>query len=187
MVTNNQGGQDVPLPDDLRELLLTLSQRLFVPAAEADDLIHSVLLRFDLTAWESYKILRRRDGPSNPIQSPPDYLFIVLKNEYQKTCSPHGLKRRFISSEEFDNLIDPNFDSAENRITLVECQAAIRNTLGFLTDRQRTFIELHFWEKRSKTEIAKTFKCSVANVSQVLDAAYVKLRQHLPASLYLDL
>lgn len=187
MVTNNQGGHDVPLPDDLRKLLLTLSQRLCVPPAELDDLIHSVLLRFDLREWESNKILRRRDGPTNPILSPPGYLFIVLRNEYRKFCSPQRLKRRFISSEEFENLIDPNFDSAENRITSVECQAAIQSALGALTERQRTFIELHFWEERSKTEIAQIFECSVANVSHILDAAYAKLRHHLPSSLYLDL
>lgn len=100
------------------------------------------------------------------------YVYRISKNVWAKFVHKLETGRQF---EDISNmeLAAPDDDNEDE----LEMQRLLRREIGYLTERQRTVIYLHYYDKLSVAEIAKRLEISAGTVKWHLSDAREKLKE----------
>ena len=111
------------------------------------------------------------------------YVYRIARNVYARFI--HSLNE----GKSFENIYeitmpfyDDGFYKSENEETLAE----LRRQIGYLSQRQRTIIYLHYYEKKSAKDIAQTLGISEGTVKWHLSDARSSLKEELTMKKYND-
>lgn len=110
------------------------------------------------------------------IVNPDGYVYRVASNVYAKYIHRLATGRSFTDISE---MTVPQEDRAQEDLENAEELARLRQEIGFLSERQRTVIYLHYYEKRSVSEIAARLSISAGTVKWHLSDARCTLMEEL--------
>lgn len=91
------------------------------------------------------------------IVNPDGYVYRAASNVYARYVHRLATGRNF---EDISDVSLPYYDRTQENMENAETLAKLRREIGFLSQRQRTVIYLHYYEKKSAAEIAKTLAIS---------------------------
>lgn len=117
------------------------------------------------------------------IANPDGYVYRIARNVYAKYIHilTEGKNLENINEVTLP-VYDDGFDKPENDETL----AKLRAEIGYLSQRQRTIIYLHYYEKKSAKEIANRLEISAGTVKWHLSDARSSLKEELTMTKYND-
>lgn len=100
------------------------------------------------------------------------YVYRIARNIWAKYVRRLTENRSF---EDIDNVVIPYYDKREDDIS--EEIAALRREIGYLSDRQRQIVYMHYYRELSVSEIAKRLNISAGTVKWHLSDARTKLKE----------
>ena len=99
-----------------------------------------------------------------------------LVNEYHEYAREQNRKRKFIQvDEDYFNTVADESEDLNNIGKYDDLHIAI----SMLTDRQKEFIRLKFYENKSQEEIARMYGISKQSVCDSMRRIYASLKKHL--------
>lgn len=110
------------------------------------------------------------------IVNPDGYVYRVASN----VCAKYI--HRLVTGRSFADIGEitvPHEDRTQEDLENAEGLARLRQEIGFLSERQRTVIYLHYYEKRSVSEIAARLKIPAGTVKWHLSDARCALKEEL--------
>lgn len=111
------------------------------------------------------------------------YVYRIASNVYAKYIHAITEGKKFESLSEVTlPFYDDSFDKSENE----ESFAQLRKEIGYLSQRQRTIIYLHYYEKKSIKDIAQKLGISSGTVKWHLSDARSALKEELTMTKYND-
>lgn len=110
------------------------------------------------------------------IVNPDGYVYRVASNVCAKYIHRLATGR---SLADIGEITVPHEDRTQEDLENAEGLARLRQEIGFLSERQRTVIYLHYYEKRSVSEIAARLKISAGTVKWHLSDARCALKEEL--------
>ncbi len=124
--------------------------------------------------YEVYRSFLKADG----IVNVDGYVYRIARNVYAHYIDSLSRGRNFVS---IDGMViaAPEDTSAEE----TETEEMLRREIGYLSQRQRTVIYMHYYEKRSVTEIADKLKISQGTVKWHLSDARSRLKEGITMNL----
>ena len=117
--------------------------------------------------WRSFL---RADNIANP----DGYVYRIARNVWAGYVRKLAESRRF---EDIDNVVIPYYDKRDDDENDGEMLEALRREIGYLSDRQRNVIYLHYYCGLSVNEIAKRLKISSGTVKWHLSDARTRLKE----------
>lgn len=114
--------------------------------------------------WRSFL---RADG----IVNLDGYVYRIARNVWAKYVRGLAESRSF---EDIDNVVIPYYDKCDEDDEMLE---ALRREIGYLSDRQRNVIYLHYYCGLSVNDIAKRLKISSGTVKWHLSDARTRLKE----------
>lgn len=100
------------------------------------------------------------------------YVYRIARNVWSKYIRRLTENRSF---EDIDNVIIPYYDKREDEDS--EAIEALRREIGYLSDRQRQIVYMHYYRELSVSEIAKRLNISAGTVKWHLSDARTKLKE----------
>ena len=100
------------------------------------------------------------------------YVYRIARNVWAKYVRRLTENRSF---EDIDNVVIPYYDSRGDDNS--EEIAALRREIGYLSDRQRQIVYMHYYRELSVSEIAKRLNISAGTVKWHLSDARTKLKE----------
>lgn len=120
---------------------------------------------------------------ADSIANADGYVYRIASNVYAKYIHTLTVGRNFENISEITlSYYDDGFDKPENEETLSE----LRREIGYLSQRQRTVVYMHYYEKKSVKEIAEKLDISVGTVKWHLSDARSTLKEELTMEKYND-
>lgn len=110
------------------------------------------------------------------IVNPDGYVYRVASNVCAKYIHRLATGR---SLADIGEITVPHEDRTQEDLENAEDLARLRQEIGFLSERQRTVIYLHYYEKRSVSEIAARLNISAGTVKWHLSDARCALKEEL--------
>lgn len=110
------------------------------------------------------------------VVNPDGYVYRVASNVYAKYIHRLVTGRSFADVGE---MTVPQEDRVQEDLENTEELVRLRQEIGFLSERQRTVIYLHYYEKRSVSEIAARLNISAGTVKWHLSDARCALKEEL--------
>ncbi|MDE6148958.1 MAG: sigma-70 family RNA polymerase sigma factor [Ruminococcus sp.] len=111
------------------------------------------------------------------------YVYRIASNVYAKYIHTLTVGRNLENINEITlPFYDDGFDKPENEETLSE----LRREIGYLSQRQRTVVYMHYYEKKSAKEIADKLGISTGTVKWHLSDARSTLKEELAMKKYND-
>lgn len=110
------------------------------------------------------------------IVNPDGYVYRIASNVYAKYIHRLVTGRNFADVGE---ITVPHEDRVQENLENVEDLLRLRQEIGFLSERQRTVIYLHYYEKKSVSEIAARLHISAGTVKWHLSDARCALKEEL--------
>lgn len=110
------------------------------------------------------------------IANPDGYVYRVASNVYAKYIHRLATGRSFADVGE---MTVPQEDRVQEDLENAEELIRLRQEIGFLSERQRTVIYLHYYEKSSVSEIAARLNISAGTVKWHLSDARCTLKEEL--------
>lgn len=104
------------------------------------------------------------------------YVYRIARNVYANHV------RRLVEGRSFEDIsgvILPYYDKGFEELENAETIEQLRKEISYLSERQRTIIYLHYYEKQSVAEIAKKLKLSQGTVKWHLSDARTTLKEEL--------
>lgn len=105
------------------------------------------------------------------IANPDGYVYRIARNVWAGYARGLAESRRF---EDIDNVVIPYYDRQNDDDEMLE---ALRREIGFLSDRQRNVIYLHYYCGLGVSNIAKRLKISSGTVKWHLSDARTRLKE----------
>lgn len=109
---------------------------------------------------------------SGDIVNVDGYVYRIARNVWAKYVRRLTENRSF---EDIDNVVIPYYDKHEDEDT--EAIEALRREIGYLSDRQRQIVYMHYYRELSVNEIAKRLDISAGTVKWHLSDARTKLKE----------
>lgn len=128
---------------------------------QADELASEIIC-------EVYRSFLRADN----IVNPDGYVYRIARNVWSKYVRGLAESRSF---ENVDNVVIPYYDNIDDDTD--EELAALRREIGYLSDRQRQIVYMHYYRSLSVNEIAKRLNISSGTVKWHLSDARTKLKE----------
>lgn len=100
------------------------------------------------------------------------YVYRIARNVWTKYVRRLTENRSF---EDIDNVVIPYYDKRQDENS--EAIEALRREIGFLSDRQRLIVYMHYYAELPVAEIAKRLNISAGTVKWHLSDARVKLKE----------
>lgn len=100
------------------------------------------------------------------------YVYRIARNVWAKYVRRLTENRSF---EDIDNVVIPYYDKHEDEDS--EAIEALRREIGYLSDRQRQIVYMHYYRELSVSEIAKRLNISAGTVKWHLSDARTKLKE----------
>lgn len=100
------------------------------------------------------------------------YVYRIARNVWSKYVRRLTENRSF---EDIDNVVIPYYDKREDENS--EAIEALRREIGYLSDRQRQIVYMHYYRELSVNEIAKRLDISAGTVKWHLSDARTKLKE----------
>lgn len=116
---------------------------------------------------EVYRSFLRADN----IVNPDGYVYRIARNVWSKYVRRLAESRGF---EDINNVVIPYFDKRDDDSEMIE---ALRREIGYLSDRQRQIVYMHYYRGLSVSEIAKRLDISSGTVKWHLSDARTKLKE----------
>lgn len=117
---------------------------------------------------EVYRSFLRADNVANL----DGYVYRIARNVWAKYVRRLTENRSF---EDIDNVVIPYYDKRGDEDT--ETIEALRREIGYLSDRQRQIVYMHYYRELSVNEIAKRLDISSGTVKWHLSDARTKLKE----------
>lgn len=117
------------------------------------------------------------------IVNPDGYVYRIASNVYARYIHRLTTGRRF---EDISEISVPCFDNGLDELENSETLAELRREIGFLSQRQRTIIYLHYYDKKSVAEIAKELNISAGTVKWHLSDARSSIKEELTMERFKD-
>ncbi len=117
---------------------------------------------------EVYRSFLRADNIANL----DGYVYRIARNVWSKHIRAIIESRSF---EDIDNIVIPYYDNRSDEDT--EMIEALRREIGYLSDRQRLVVYMHYYDELSVGEIAKRLNISSGTVKWHLSDARSKLKE----------
>ncbi|MDE6728070.1 MAG: RNA polymerase sigma factor [Oscillospiraceae bacterium] len=117
---------------------------------------------------EVYRSFLRADN----IVNPDGYVYRIARNVWAKYVRGLAESRSF---ENVDNVVIPYYDRRDDDDS--EMIEALRREIGYLSDRQRQIVYMHYYRRLSVSEIAKRLDISLGTVKWHLSDARTKLKE----------
>ena len=121
---------------------------------------------------ETYRSFLKADN----IVNPDGYVYRIAGNVYARYIHKLTTGRNF---EDISEISVPYYDKGLDRLEHSETLAELRSEIGFLSQRQRTVIYLHYYDKRSVAEIAKALNISPGTVKWHLSDARSSIKEEI--------
>lgn len=100
------------------------------------------------------------------------YVYRIARNVWSKYVRRLTENRSF---EDINNVVIPYYDKREDEDS--EAIEALRREIGYLSDRQRQIVYMHYYRELSVNEIAKRLNISAGTVKWHLSDARTKLKE----------
>ncbi|MCH5193780.1 MAG: sigma-70 family RNA polymerase sigma factor [Oscillospiraceae bacterium] len=117
------------------------------------------------------------------IVNPDGYVYRIASNVYARYIHRLTTGRRL---EDISETAVPYFDKGLDELENSETLAELRREIGFLSQRQRTIIYLHYYDKKSVAEIAKELNISAGTVKWHLSDARSSIKEELTMERFKD-
>lgn len=115
---------------------------------------------------------------SDSIVNLDGYVYRIARNVWAKYA------QRLIQNKNFENIDEltvPYYDSTDEDET--EMLETLRSEIGYLSDRQRRVVYMHYYENLSVAEISKRLNISAGTVKWHLSDARIKLKEGITMSI----
>lgn len=100
------------------------------------------------------------------------YVYRIARNVWAKYAQQLIQSK---SIENIDDLVMPYYDSKnEDEVKMLE---TLRSEIGYLSDRQRQVVYMHYYENFSVAEISRLLNISIGTVKWHLSDARIKLKE----------
>lgn len=109
------------------------------------------------------------------ITNPDGYVYRIACNVYAR----HIRQLTHVSTVDISDMVLPCHDDTQEHLEQNETIQQLRREIGFLSDRQRTIVYLHYYKKKTAAEIAATLGISPGTVKWHLSDARTTLKEDL--------
>lgn len=109
------------------------------------------------------------------IANPDGYVYRIASNVYAKYIQ----RQMYVSSIDITDVILPYYDNTQEQLERDETILQLRQEIGFLSNRQRIIVYLHYYKKKTMTEIAEKLGVSPGTVKWHLSDARTTLKEDL--------
>lgn len=120
---------------------------------------------------------------SKEIKNPDGYVYRIARNVYAKHI--RNLKTNAVCMD-ISELILPFYDSGFEKSEHYDDLQRLRKEIGYLSERQRKIIYMHYYEDKSVAEIGKLLHISAGTVKWHLSDARSSLKEELIMEKYND-
>ena len=128
---------------------------------------------------ETYKSFLKSDN----IVNPDGYVYRIASNVHARYIHRLTTGRNF---GDISEISVPYYDKGLDELEHSESLAELRREIGFLSQRQRTIIYLHYYDKKSVSEIAKELDISPGTVKWHLSDARSSIKEELTMERFND-
>lgn len=104
------------------------------------------------------------------------YVYRIARNVYARYIHNITVGRSF---EDVNEVVLPFYDDGFNRLEKSETLTNLRKEIGYLSQRQRTVVFMHYYEKKTAKEIAQKLGISTGTVKWHLSDARSTLKEEL--------